>query len=100
MEYDDIAAGLGIFRVRKDSIIFNGDMDVDFNLKEYNAKDLLGFKAYEANNIIIVDKKRSNYKKVNKVIEDSRQFEYETVMLELPEDFDPKTEVLIFNLTH
>ena len=92
---------LGIFIVKKENVLFNGTKS---NLKEHiktlkmdSSTEYTVFNTYEADNCILV--KDEGIRKVKGNIEDARDFMYTTVLLEL-EDFDTKTESLIFNLTH
>lgn len=100
-EFNGPEEGLGIYIVKKENVLFNGPekelVKAMKILEKDSSNEYSVFNTYEADNYIFV--KNEGIRKLKSDIEDARNFMYSTVLLEL-KDFDPKTESLIFNLTH
>lgn len=88
----------GVFIIKKEAIIFNDSSSklIGRNLKGDSLKIKQG---YDSGEIIIYDEKIDTLRKIDTWINDIYHLECaRPPILNLPEDFDPKTETILFSL--
>lgn len=96
---DESKIGLGILSLKKESILFCGSMK-DLIGKDFECSNIECINSYESNTFYIIDIDKSNINLFNTNIVDARDFMYNTVSLDLPENFNSKEDCIIFKLTH
>lgn len=88
----------GVFIIKKEAILFN-DISDKLIGKNFSGQNLKIINKYDSGEIIIYNEDIDKFRKVDTWIEDVYHIECaKPPLLNLPEDFDPKTETVFFNL--